>query len=293
MRVEQAHVVESKEVVWHKRYGHLGVQSLKKLAVDGLVNGFSYDYSKQTSFCDSCTEGKHHRTPFPVRESSRAKEPLSLVHTDVCGKLPRSLGGTEYFVTFIDDCTRFVWVYFLKNKSDVFEKFLVWKAMVEKLSGLKLKVLRSDNGGEYTSGQFSDYLKAEGVVHQYTVPKTPEQNGVAERQNRTLIEMTRSTLAGSNLPQHLWAETLSTATYLRNRSPTKVVIGRTPYEGEKPDVSHLRVFGCVSYAHVPKDERKKLDVVTKRCVLVGYGSEVKGYHLFDPTRNKIFYIVVM
>ncbi len=120
----QAHVVESKEVIWHKRYGHLGVQSLKKLAVDRLVNRFIYDYSKQTSFCDSCTEGKHHMTPLTVHEnqSSRAKEPLSLVHTDVYGKLPRSLGGTEYFVTFIDDCTRFVWVYF--------EKFLVWKAMV-------------------------------------------------------------------------------------------------------------------------------------------------------------------
>ncbi len=195
---KRANIVEYKEVVRHKRYGHLGVQSLKKLAVDHLVNGFSYNYVKQISFCDTCTEGKHQRNPLPTGEASRAKEPLSLVHTDVCGKLPRSLGGAEYFVTFIDDCTRFVWVYFLKNKSDVFDKFLNWKAMVEKLIGLKLKVLCSDNGGEYTSTQFSDYLKAEGVVHEYTVPKTLEQNGVAERRNRTLIEMTRSMLAGSN-----------------------------------------------------------------------------------------------
>ena len=105
------------------------------------------------------------------------------------------------------------------------------------------------------SGQFDEYLKSEGVRHQLTVPKSPEQNGVAERCNRTLVEMTRAMLFRSGLPKNLWAETLSTAAYLRNRSPTKAVKGLTPFEalnGKKPDVGHLLAFGCAAYAHIEK-----------------------------------------
>ena len=159
--------------------------------------------------------------------------------------------------------------------------------MVERSTVWKLKVLRSDNGGEYTSGEFVEYLMSEGIRHELTVPKSPQQNGVAERLNRTLVEMTQSMLAGSarGLPQKLWAETLSTAVYLRNRSPSKAVKGMTPVElfhGKKPYVGHLQVFGCVFYAHIAKDERKKLDMVARWCVLIGYGNEVKGYRLYDP-----------
>ena len=132
--------------------------------------------------------------------------------------------------------------------------------MVEKSTGRKLKTLRTDSGGEFTSTEFNAYLK-EGVRHELTVPKTPEQNGVAERMNRTLVETVRSMLSSAKLPHKFWAEALSTAAYLRHRSPTKTVKGMTPYEawkGEKPLVDHLRVFGCQAYAQIPRDERKKL-----------------------------------
>ncbi len=124
----------------------------------------------------------------------------------------------------------------------------------ENESGKKLKVLRTDNGGEYTSSRFEEFLRCEGVWHERTIPKTPEQNGVAERINRTLVE-TGSMLIDSKLPQKFWGEALSTAVYLRNRSPTKAVRGMTPYEAwtkGKAGVGHLRIFGCDAYAHVPK-----------------------------------------
>ena len=124
---------------------------------------------------------------------------------------------------------------------------------------------------------------SEGIRHELTVPKSPQQNGVAERLNRTLVETTRSMLAGSGLPQKLWAETLSTAVYLRNRSPTKAVDRMTPFE------AFHGVFGCVCFAHIAKDERKKLDAVARRCVLIGYGSKVKGYRLYDPDRRTVFF----
>ena len=141
------------------------------------------------------------------------------MHSDVCGKInTKSYGGAEYFLTFTDDKTRYAWVYPLKQKSEVFSRFLEWKAVAEKSSGHKLKTLRTDNGGEFTSNEFENYLKSEGVKHELSVPKTPEQNGVAERLNRTLIEAVRGMLIQSKLPQKFWVEALSTAVHLHNRS---------------------------------------------------------------------------
>ena len=291
--LEQASIAELKEDVWHRRFGHLSVGSLKQLAADGLVDDFDFDRSKEISFCEPCVKGKHHRNPFPSCGGTRAAEPLELVHTDVCGKINvRSISGAEYFLTFVDDKTRYVWVYFLKQKEEVFSRFVEWKAMVEKASGRKLKRVRSDNGGEYTSTRFKEYLRSEGVTHELTGPKTPQQNDVAERFNHTLMEMTRSMLVGAGLSQRLWAGTLSTAVYLKNRSPSRAVTKMTPFEayhGSKPSVKNLRAFGCVCYAHISKDERKKLDPVAKKCVLIGYGTEVKGYRLYDPSRDRILY----
>ncbi len=230
-------------------YGHLSNDGLKQLAVKQMVNGFKFDSEGKISFCEACTEGKHHRRPFPVVGGRRAKKILELVHTDVCGKLcPKSAGGAEYFVTFIDDKSRNVWLYVLKSKAEEFFKFRDWKVLVECQTGQKLKTLRSYNGGEYTSGEYADYLRSQGIRHELTVPKNPQQNGVSERFNQTLMESTRSMLAGSGLPKKLWAEILSTAVYLGNRSPTKAVERMTPFEAfheRKPDVGHLRVVGCV------------------------------------------------
>ena len=186
---------EKREDVWHRRYGHLGMRNLQKLANQELVNGFDYDVAKEINFCESCVEGKHHRHHYPTTGGKCSKEPLGLVHSDLCGKMStESLSGAENFLTFIDDKTRYVWVYVLKRKDQVFKQFLEWKALVEKSTGRKLKALHTDNGGEYTSAEFEAYLRKEGVRHELTVPKTPEKNGVAERMNRTLVETTRSML---------------------------------------------------------------------------------------------------
>jgi hypothetical protein len=164
--------------------------------------------------------------------------------------------------------------------------------MVEKSTGQKVKTLRSDNGGEYTSNEFEAYLREEGIKHEVTVPHTPEQNGVAERMNRTIVEVARCMLAESKLPRKFWAEAVSTAVYLRNRSPSSAVKGMTPFEcltGEKPSVEHLKVFGCLVYAHVPKVERQNLDSKARRCILLGYGSRMKAYRLYDMKNGKVIH----
>ena len=164
--------------------------------------------------------------------------------------------------------------------------------MVEKSTSKRLKALRSDNGGEYLSSEFKDYLSREGIRHEPTIPKTPQQNGVTERMNRILVESVRSMLIDAHLPHKFWAEALSTAVYLRNRSPTKAVEEKTPHEarsGDRPNVKHLRVFGCIAYAQVPKDERKKLDSKSRKCIFLGYGAEIKGYQLYDVERDKVLH----
>ena len=127
---------ESKEQVWHRRFGHLEVRNLKKLAKDRLVDGFDYDESKEICFCESCAEGKHHRSQSPTSGCKRSEEPLGLVHSDVCGKMgAQLLSGAEYFLTFIDDKTHHVWMYVLNKKDQVFQQFLEWKALVERSTG--------------------------------------------------------------------------------------------------------------------------------------------------------------
>ena len=143
---------------------------------------------------------------------------------------------------------------------------------------------------EYTSKQFGDYLKAEGIRHELIVPKNPEQNGVAERLNRTLVESVRSMSSDAQLPHKFWAEALSTAVFLRNRSSTSTVTGMTPFQawsGKKPSVNNLRVFGCVAYSHIPKKERKKLNPKARRCIFLGYGDVTKGYRLYDPIKDRV------
>ena len=292
-----AHVTQESdtlpEELWHKRYGHLGTKNMKKLVSGNMVIGLDCKPTGEYGVCKSCVEGKLHCRKFPKDGGSRSEAVLGLVHSDVCGKIStKSLSGREYFVTFIDDKTRYTWVYALKTKAQVFDCFLEWKAMAENQTGKQLKCLRSDNGGEYTAREFQDYLRKNGIRHEFSVPKTPEQNGVAERMNRTIVEAARCMLAEARLPRKFWAEAVSTAVFLRNRSPTVAVEGKTPYEallGRKPHVNMLRVFGCLGYAHIPKDERRKFDTKARKCMLLGYGETTKGYRLYDMDRQKVIY----
>jgi transposase InsO family protein len=170
--------------------------------------------------CEGCIEGKQHYKPFPSDGGMRATKPLEIVHSDVCGPMrTTSLGGARYFATYIEDFSRKVWVYLLKSNGECLEKFKEFKELVETQSDYKIKVFRSDNGGEYISKEFQGFLKAHDIEKQTSTPYRPQQNGVAERANRTLVEMARSMLHAQNLKKSLWAEVVVNAAYTRNRCP--------------------------------------------------------------------------
>ena len=279
--------------LWHQRLGHLCEQQLKEMVSKEMVGGMKLSQSSQLLFCEGCVEGKLKRKPFQPVGEIRSTRRLERVHSDVCGPMATaSIGGSKYFVTFIDDYSRCTAVYFLKQKNEVFEKFQEFEKLVTNETGTAIGALRSDNGGEYVSSKFESYLKSRGIRHELTVPHTPQQNGVAERMNRTLMESARSMMAHARLPNCFWAEAVSTAAYLRNRMVTTAFEKlSTPYErwyGVKPNISHLRVFGCVAYAHVPDGGRTKLDKKSEKLRFVGYCSQSKGYRLWnEKTRNVV------
>ena len=156
----------------------------------------------------------------------------------------------------------------------------------------KIKVLRSDNGGEFCSKGFKEFYKKCGIARQKTSPYTPEQNGVVERMNKMLMERARSMLSGARLGQEFWEEVAETTCYLVNISPSAVLEDKTPQEVwtiKKPSLSHLRVFGCDSYVHVPKEKRTMLDSKSKKCIFIGYKDGLKGYKLWNPVTRKVVY----
>ncbi|KAE8723109.1 Retrovirus-related Pol polyprotein from transposon TNT 1-94 [Hibiscus syriacus] len=241
--------------------------------------------------CEDCIFGKQKKVIFTKIGKTPKAERLELVHTDVWGPAPvPSLAGSLFYVTFIDDSTRKAWVYFLMKKSEVFDTFRKWKAMVENETGLKVKRLRSDNGGEYRDSRFRDFYANNGIKMETTVPITPQQNGVAERMNKTLNERARSMRIHAGLPKFLWAEAINTAAYLINRGPSVPLDGRIPEEAwSKKEINllHLRVFGCISYVHIDSAERSKLDAKSNKCVFVGYGGDEFGYRFWDYENRKI------
>ncbi|KAH9291809.1 hypothetical protein KI387_043002 [Taxus chinensis] len=274
--------------LWHRRMGHIHHGALKLLRE--TVTGVPEVSTEHDDVCKGCVLGKFAKASFP-RSDNRSKGVLDLVHSDVCGPMStKSLRGYVYYVTFIDDFSRKTWIYFLKTKDEVFSHFQEFKALVENSTGRKIKVLRSDNGGEYKGNDFQDLCTREGIKREWTVPYNPQQNGVAERKNHSISEAARAMLHDQDMPRYLWAEACSTTVYIQNRVPHKVLGKMTPEEaftGKKPDVGHFRIFGSLAYCHIPEDTRTKLDQTAEKGYLVGYSETSKAYRIFIPGTRRI------
>uniref|UniRef100_A0ACD5WKD8 Uncharacterized protein n=1 Tax=Avena sativa TaxID=4498 RepID=A0ACD5WKD8_AVESA len=270
--------------LWHMRLGHMSEQGMAELVKRELIDGCNLS---KFEFCEHCIFGKHKRVKFNASVHT-TKGILDYVHADVWGPSRKtSIGGANYMLTIIDDYSRKVWPYFLKHKSDVFDAFKKWKVMVEKQTEKKVKVLRTDNGMEFCSNEFEEFCSNDGMIRHHTIPYTPQQNGVAEHMNRTIISRARCMLSNAGMHRRFWAEAANTACYLINRSPSIPLEKKTPIEvwsGSPADYSQLRVFGCTAYAHV---DNGKLEPRAVKCIFLGYGSGVKAYKLWNPETKRI------
>ncbi|GJP59708.1 hypothetical protein CLOP_g15083 [Closterium sp. NIES-67] len=278
---------------WHERLCHVNFPMLQKLVKNGSLKGLEVKGEvKEIGSCPTCLETKFSKFPFNSA-TGPAKTPLALVHMDVVGptRAP-SLSGSRYFLTIVDDHTRAVWVYPLKSKGEVAAAVLKeWMPRAQRECGYKVKVIRSDNGGEFIGADFEGELKRKGIQHQLTVPYNPQQNGVAERFNRTLQEGARTLLGRAGLPDPFWVSALRQVALVKNRVLATVGdkewIPYTKWYGSAPAVNMLRAFGCMVVFHVPTEKRGKLEASGRWGVHLGIAKDHKGWLLWDLTTQKL------
>nr|GEU89637.1 zinc finger, CCHC-type [Tanacetum cinerariifolium] len=248
--------------LWHARLGHLNFESLRLMAQRDLVYGIPA-IKHTTQVCDVYLIGKHSRAPFLKKAKARSTSTLDLVYGDLCGPItPPTPSGKKYIFLLVDDYSRYMWVYFLSTKDQAFDTFKEYKKSIENELRTTLKMLRMDRGGEFTSNEFTQYCKENGIARQLTAPYSPQQNGVVERRNRKIMSTTRCMMKATNMPQNFWAKAVRHAIYILNSVPTKALEDITPYEAikrRKPNLENLRVFGCIAYAKVPSQHLTKLD----------------------------------
>jgi hypothetical protein len=256
-------------------------------AVEGLI--LPTNITTPNHPCIGCMAGKMHRLPFPVGRT-RANQVGQLIHADVCGPMHVTTpSGARFFLLLTDDFSGWRHVFFLKQKSDVPEFFKEYVNILRSETGNLIHTLRSDNGGEFMSLSFKIWLSEKGIRFESSAPHTPEQNGVAERVNRTIVEAGRSLLHAKHLPLELWGEAIACATYTLNRVSNSMST-TTPHQiwyGVKPNVSHLRIFGSIAFIHIPKADRRKLDSKSLKCYFVGYALTQKAYRFWDLNQRKI------
>ncbi|KAM1789243.1 hypothetical protein ACFX11_039423 [Malus domestica] len=276
--------------LWHHRLGHPSFSYLQHMFPDLFIGCSVSDFK-----CDTCVLAKSHHVSYPLNSHNSAI-PFGLVHSDVWRpSLITTSSGIRSFVTFIDDCTQMTWLYLLKHKSDVFMVFKTFHTMVQTQFSTRIRILRFDNGSEYVNNDFTHYLTNHGIFHETTCPQTPQQNGVVERKNSHLLETARSLLIGAYVPRSFWDVALQTATYLINRMPSKVLNFLIPLQVlatfvPLPSVLvlPLRVFGCVAFVHLHKNQRTKLDPCAIRCIFMGYEIHQKGYRCYHPSSRRMY-----
>jgi transposase InsO family protein len=276
--------------LWHMRFGHINFRSLRTLAAENMVEGMPH-LKQIDQICDGCMIAKQRRLPFPAQAAYRAQRQLELWHGDLCGPIsPPTPGGKRYFLLLVDDFSRYMWIALLQSKDEAFDAIKRLQKAAEIEKSLKLKALRTDRGGEFNSDEFAEYCERLGIKHFRTAPYTPQQNGVVERRNQTVVSMARSLLKSMGVPSRFWGEAVTTAVYLLNRAPTKSVKGVTPYEAwheRKPSVHHLRTFGCTVHVKKVTPGQSKLSDRSQQMVFIGYEAGSKAYRMFDPERRKL------
>ena len=273
----------------HRKFGHIAHAAIKHMVKTGMVTGLELDPDSKPEFCEPCAKSKSNRQPFPKESTTRATKYGERVHWDLWGPATvQSLAGHSYVAARMDDATREMKLYFQKKKSETITSYKKDEAYIKMQTGHGIKYSRSDRGGEFLSKALTEHQDIQGTQRELTVHDSPQQNGVSERGMRTRAEQARALLIGSGLPRALWAEAMMHSAWLQNRSATRALDGKTPYEarnGKKPNLAGIQEFGAAAYV---KDlAAGKLDSRAQIGRFVGYDSESKGYRIYWPHKHSV------
>ncbi|KAL0539908.1 hypothetical protein IC582_024129 [Cucumis melo] len=272
---------------WHLRLGHASSNKLRSLTSTGLLNNVS---QFNTFDCLHCKMAKQPALSFP-KSASLCDKPFGLIHSDIWGPAPcPTVNGYRYFVLFIDDYSRFTWIYFLRNRSSLYQIYVDFANMIQTQFSSKIKILRTDNAMEYKDSRFLSFLAQQGTLIQRSCPHTSQQNGRAERKHRHILDSVRAQLLSGSCPEKFWGEAALTSVYVINRLPSQVIHNISPFErlyGTPPTYSHLKVFGCACFVLLHSHEHTKLEPRARLCCFLGYGTEHKGFRCWDPISQRL------
>ncbi|GJT41173.1 putative ribonuclease H-like domain-containing protein [Tanacetum coccineum] len=276
--------------LWHRRLGHINFKTMNKLVKGNLVRGLPSKLFENDQTCVACQKGKQHRASCKSKTVSSISQPLHMLHMDLFGPtFVKSLMKKMYCLIVTDDYSRFSWVFFLATKDETSGILKSFITRVENLIDQRVKVIRCDNGTEFKNKEMNQFCERKGIKREFSVARTPQQNGVAERKNRTLIEAARTMLADSKLPTTFWAEAVNTACYVQNRVLVTKPHNKTPYElflGRKPALGFMRPFGCPVTILNTIDHLGKFDGKADEGFFVGYSINSKAFRVFN-SRTRI------
>ncbi|GKA22662.1 putative ribonuclease H-like domain-containing protein, partial [Tanacetum coccineum] len=287
--IAKATVDESNK--WHRRLGHVNFKNLNKLVKGNLVRGLPSKIFQNDHTCVACQKGKQHKASCKAKSVSSICQPLQLLHMDLFGPTSvRSINHKTYCLVITDDFSRFSWVFFLRTKDDTSGILKDFIRQIENQLNKKVKTIRCDNGTEFKNRDIIEFCGSKGIKREYSNARTPQQNGVAERKNRTLIEAARTMLADSFLPNTFWAEAVSTACYVLNRVLVTKPHNKTPYElitGKIPILSYIRPFGCHVTILNTIDHLGKFDGKSDEGFLVGYSLNSKAFRVYNLETKRV------
>ncbi|GJW73558.1 putative ribonuclease H-like domain-containing protein [Tanacetum coccineum] len=278
-------------VLWHRRLGHVNLKNINKLVQGNLVRGLPSKTFKIDHSCLACNKGKQHRASCKKVKERTIREPLELLHMDLFGPVSvESINKKKYCLVVTDDCSKFSWVFFLAYKDETYDMLHDLIVGLENRLRHKVKTIRCDNGTEFKNQLMNEFCAKKGIKREYSIARTPQQNGVAERKNRTLIEAARTMLADSLLPIQFWAEAVNTACYVLNRVLVTKPQMKTPYEilmGRSPNISFMRPFGCSLTILNTLDQLGKFDGKSEEGYLLGYSTSSKGFRVYNRVTRKV------
>ncbi|GKA31640.1 retrovirus-related pol polyprotein from transposon TNT 1-94 [Tanacetum coccineum] len=277
--------------LWHRRLSHLNFDYINLLSKKDVVIGLPKLKYVKDQLCSSCEVSKAKRSSFKSKTVPSSKGRLNLLHMDLCGPMRvASINGKKYILVIVDDYSRYTWTLFLRSKDETPEVLKDFLTMIQRNLQAPVISVRTDRGTEFLNKTLNAFFKEEGIEHQTSTPRTPEQNGVVERRNRTLVEAARTMLSASKLPLFFWAEAIATACYTQNRSIIIPTHEKTAYHiinDRKPSIKHLHIFGCTCYLTRDGENLDKMKEKGDPCILVGYSTQSKGYRVYNKRTRLI------
>ncbi|KAJ9542419.1 hypothetical protein OSB04_028925 [Centaurea solstitialis] len=281
----------NQNVLWHRRLSHLNYATINQLAKTGLVTGLpSLRFTKE-QLCSACEMGKIKKSSHKLKVEHNTSKPLQLLHMDLCGPMRvQSINGRKYVLVIVDDFSRYTWVNFLRSKDGASDIIISFIRNVQVRLQLPVQVIRTDNGTKFKNRKLDSFLDSVGITHTFSAARTPQQNGVVERKNRTLVEAARTMLTFSKLPLHFWAEAVASACFTQNRSLITKRFMKTPYElvyNRPPSIKFFRVFGCECYVKNDKDNLDKFSPKGDEGIFIGYAMDSPSYRVFNKKTRRV------